>query len=92
MLNDGEFYHAMLHCTQLGALARVHAENGLVIIEKQKELLRHGVIGPEGHTQSRPEEVITDNTDSYKILQSYLLAMPFSWKRKRQIEPVYLHH
>ncbi|VDD94777.1 unnamed protein product [Enterobius vermicularis] len=70
MLNDGEFYHAMLHCTQLGALARVHAENGLVIIEKQKELLRHGVIGPEGHTQSRPEELEAEATNRACILAS----------------------
>ena len=42
---------------QLGALGRVHAENGSVIAEKAKELIEKGVTGPEGHTQSRPEEV-----------------------------------
>uniref|UniRef100_A0A0N5AQI9 dihydropyrimidinase n=1 Tax=Syphacia muris TaxID=451379 RepID=A0A0N5AQI9_9BILA len=70
MLNDGEFYHAMLYCTQLGALARVHAENGLVIIEKEKELLKHGVVGPEGHTQSRPEELEAEATNRACVLAS----------------------
>lgn len=59
MLNDGEFYHAMRHCAKLGALARVHAENGYVIVVKQHELLAKGITGPEGHPQSRPEEVST---------------------------------
>uniref|UniRef100_A0A0N5AEU7 dihydropyrimidinase n=1 Tax=Syphacia muris TaxID=451379 RepID=A0A0N5AEU7_9BILA len=68
MLNDGEFYHAMRRCAQLGALARVHAENGYVILEKQKELLDKGVTGPEGHPQSRPEEVEEEATNRACIL------------------------
>lgn len=57
MLNDGELYRAMRRCAEIGALARVHAENGHVIIKKQKELMTQGVTGPEGHPQSRPEEI-----------------------------------
>uniref|UniRef100_A0AC35U5C3 Amidohydro-rel domain-containing protein n=1 Tax=Rhabditophanes sp. KR3021 TaxID=114890 RepID=A0AC35U5C3_9BILA len=57
MIEDGEFYKGLQHCSKIRALARVHAENGHVIHEKQKELLECGVTGPEGHTQSRPEEI-----------------------------------
>lgn len=75
MLNDGEFYHAMRHCAELGALARVHAENGYVILEKQKELLDKGVTGPEGHSQSRPEEVWVFVTDSECRLLVFQLSL-----------------
>ena len=57
MVNDDEFFQGLKRCVEIGALARVHAENGSVIAEKQKELLELGITGPEGHTQSRPEEV-----------------------------------
>lgn len=58
MVRDGEFFQGLKQCAKIGALARVHAENGDVIAEKQQELLQLGVTGPEGHTQSRQEEVI----------------------------------
>ncbi|KAK0402651.1 hypothetical protein QR680_016455 [Steinernema hermaphroditum] len=57
MINDSEFFEAMQQCSKIGALARVHAENGSAIEKKQQELLALGVTGPEGHTQSRPEEL-----------------------------------
>ncbi|KIH51074.1 hypothetical protein ANCDUO_18843 [Ancylostoma duodenale] len=59
MVRDEEFYQGMLTCSRIGAVARVHAENGPVIAEKCKALLQEGVTGPEGHTQSRPEEVLS---------------------------------
>ncbi|VDD87719.1 unnamed protein product [Enterobius vermicularis] len=68
MLNDGEFYHAMRHCAKLGALARVHAENGYVIVVKQHELLAKGITGPEGHPQSRPEEIEEEATNRACVL------------------------
>ncbi|KAK6043843.1 amidohydrolase family protein [Cooperia oncophora] len=54
MVRDEEFYQAMLKCSKIGALARVHAENGSVIAERAKMLLKKGITGPEGHRQSRP--------------------------------------
>ena len=57
MVRDEEFYEGLQQCAKIGGMARVHAENGPVIATKCKELLQKGVTGPEGHTQSRPEEV-----------------------------------
>lgn len=57
MVHDDELYRGMQECARLRALARVHAENGSVIKEREVDLLAKGVTGPEGHTQSRPEEV-----------------------------------
>ncbi|RCN50267.1 hypothetical protein ANCCAN_03684 [Ancylostoma caninum] len=63
MVHDEEFYQGMLTCARIGAVARVHAENGLVIAERCKALLQEGVTGPEGHTQSRPEELEAEATN-----------------------------
>ncbi|KAI3418729.1 Dihydropyrimidinase 2 [Globodera pallida] len=63
MVNDKEFYQGLKQCARLKALARVHAENGSIIAEKQKELLTSGLTGPEGHTQSRPEELEAEATN-----------------------------
>ncbi|CAI4227853.1 unnamed protein product [Auanema sp. JU1783] len=62
MVEDDEFYHAMKKCAKLGAIARVHAENGSVICEKEKEMLSLGITGPEGHCLSRPEELQEEAT------------------------------
>jgi len=48
-------YEAFEQCRNIGALARVHAENGEVIEKKEKEMLALGITGPEGHVQARPE-------------------------------------
>jgi len=55
MLEDEHMYEVFEECRRLGALARVHAENGDVIEKKEKELLALGITGPEGHLQARPE-------------------------------------
>lgn len=62
MVRDEEFYNGVKHCARIGALARVHAENGPIIKELQSELLSQGITGPEGHWLSRPEEVWSRQT------------------------------
>uniref|UniRef100_A0A1I7Z9C1 dihydropyrimidinase n=1 Tax=Steinernema glaseri TaxID=37863 RepID=A0A1I7Z9C1_9BILA len=68
MIDDSSFLEALQHCSKIGALARVHAENGSAIDNKQKELLEQGVTGPEGHTQSRPEELEGEATNRACVL------------------------
>lgn len=63
MVTDKQFYQGLKQCAKLRALARVHAENGHVIAEKQKELLEIGITGPEGHVQSRPEQLEAEATN-----------------------------
>ncbi|KAH1023145.1 hypothetical protein HUJ04_012408 [Dendroctonus ponderosae] len=57
MLNDAELYSAFEQCQKLGAVAQVHAENGSIIAKNVERLLAKGIVGPEGHELSRPEEV-----------------------------------
>uniref|UniRef100_A0A8C2GG37 Dihydropyrimidinase like 5b n=1 Tax=Cyprinus carpio TaxID=7962 RepID=A0A8C2GG37_CYPCA len=57
MLKDSELYQAMHSCKDIGAVARVHAENGELVHEGTKEALDLGISGPEGMEISRPEEV-----------------------------------
>ncbi|KAF1768375.1 hypothetical protein GCK72_000187 [Caenorhabditis remanei] len=68
MVRDDEMYRAMQECAKLRALARVHCENGAVIKEKEIDLLAKGVTGPEGHTQSRPEEIEAEATNRACVL------------------------
>ncbi|KAH9518716.1 hypothetical protein Btru_006069 [Bulinus truncatus] len=63
MLDDDEIYNCFKRCKDLKALPMVHAENGHLIAIKSKELLQQGVHGPEGHLQSRPEEVEEEATN-----------------------------
>jgi dihydropyrimidinase len=57
MLNDGEFYKVLDRCKELGAICLIHAENGDILYETQKHLLKMGITGPEGHCFSRPEDL-----------------------------------
>ncbi|XP_065129488.1 dihydropyrimidinase-related protein 5b [Paramisgurnus dabryanus] len=57
MLKDCELYQAMRTCKDIGAVARVHAENGELVLEGAKEALDLGISGPEGMEISRPEEL-----------------------------------
>uniref|UniRef100_A0A6Q2ZEJ9 Amidohydrolase-related domain-containing protein n=1 Tax=Esox lucius TaxID=8010 RepID=A0A6Q2ZEJ9_ESOLU len=57
MLRDSELYQSLLSCKDIGAVARIHAENGELVAEGSKEALDLGISGPEGMEISRPEEV-----------------------------------
>uniref|UniRef100_A0A8C6TMC9 Dihydropyrimidinase like 5a n=1 Tax=Neogobius melanostomus TaxID=47308 RepID=A0A8C6TMC9_9GOBI len=57
MLRDSELYQALQQCKDIGAVARVHAENGELVAEGAKEVLELGITGPEGIEISRPEEL-----------------------------------
>ncbi|XP_050963351.1 dihydropyrimidinase-related protein 5b isoform X1 [Labeo rohita] len=62
MLKDSELYQAMHTCKDIGAVARVHAENGELVLEGAKEALDLGISGPEGMEISRPEELEAEAT------------------------------
>ena len=57
MLQDDEIFQVFAKCRELGGIAMVHAENGSVIVELEKEMSHLGITGPEGHLLSRPEAV-----------------------------------
>jgi dihydropyrimidinase len=62
MLADSELIKVFDVCKRVGALPMVHAENGHIIDHLSKKMIRLGVTGPEGHLQSRPEEVEAEAT------------------------------
>lgn len=68
MLEDGKMIQAFKACSKLGALARVHAENGDIIYENQNKLLSMEITGPEGHLYSREEEVEAEATHRAIVL------------------------
>uniref|UniRef100_A0A672Q147 Dihydropyrimidinase-related protein 5-like n=1 Tax=Sinocyclocheilus grahami TaxID=75366 RepID=A0A672Q147_SINGR len=57
MLRDSELFQALQNCKDIGAVARVHAENGELVAEGAREALDLGISGPEGIEISRPEEL-----------------------------------
>ncbi|KAM7286719.1 dihydropyrimidinase [Ixodes scapularis] len=68
MMEDSKLIQAFKACSKLGALARVHAENGDIIYENQKKLLCMEITGPEGHLYSREEEIEAEATHRAIVL------------------------
>lgn len=63
MLEDDEMFQVFTKCRELGGLAMVHAENGSIIKELEKEMSVLGITGPEGHLLSRPEKLEAEATN-----------------------------
>jgi len=57
MAPDDTLVPSFKRCLELGAMPTVHAENGELVYFLQKEMKSKGILGPEGHPQSRPPMV-----------------------------------
>ncbi len=57
MATDETIYHSFKQALELGAIVTVHAENGELVYQLQREILAQGITGPEGHPLSRPPKV-----------------------------------
>jgi len=57
MADDEILVNSFRRALELGALPTVHAENGELVFQLQRELLARGITGPEGHPLSRPPAV-----------------------------------
>jgi dihydropyrimidinase len=57
MADDEVLVNSFARSLELGALPTVHAENGELVFQLQKQLLAKGFTGPEAHPLSRPPEV-----------------------------------
>jgi len=57
MCDDETLVNSFKRCGELGALCTVHAENGELVFQLQKDVFDSGISGPEGHPLSRPPEV-----------------------------------
>jgi dihydropyrimidinase len=57
MADDATLIHSFRRALELGAIPTVHAENGELVYQLQRDLLARGIRGPEAHPLSRPPEV-----------------------------------
>ncbi|THD45963.1 MAG: dihydropyrimidinase [Bradyrhizobium sp.] len=54
MCDEETMVNSFRRALELGAMPTVHAENGELVYQLQKEILKMGITGPEGHPLSRP--------------------------------------
>jgi dihydropyrimidinase len=62
-LSDGDMFEVYKHCSKIGGLAQVHAENGDLIHAESARMVAEGITGPEGHELCRPEDVEGEATN-----------------------------
>ncbi len=63
MVDDHALYQVMKVAAETGAVVTVHAENGDVVWNLQRELLAKGLTGPEYHPVSRPSAIEGEATE-----------------------------
>jgi dihydropyrimidinase len=57
MADDETLVNSFRRALELGAMVTVHAENGELVFQLQKQIVEQGISGPEGHPLSRPPAV-----------------------------------
>ena len=57
MATDETMFHSFSRALELGAMPTVHAENGEMVFQLQRQLLEQGMTGPQAHPLSRPAAV-----------------------------------
>ena len=57
MADDETLVNSFRRALELGAMPTVHAENGELVFQLQKQIIEQGITGPEGHPLSRPPAV-----------------------------------
>ena len=57
MADDETLVNSFSRALELGAMPTVHAENGELVFQLQKQIFEQGIRGPEGHPLSRPPAV-----------------------------------
>lgn len=78
MCDDETLVSSFARCNELGAIPTVHAENGELVFQLQKEMYERGYTGPEGHPLSRPPEVEGEAANS-AIRIAEVLGVPLTW-------------
>ena len=62
MADDETLVRSFRRALELGAIPTVHAENGELVFQLQRDLLEKGITGPAAHPLSRPPEVEAEAT------------------------------
>ncbi len=57
MADDETLVNSFRRALELGAMPTVHAENGELVFQLQRQIMEQGISGPEGHPLSRPPAV-----------------------------------